>query len=514
MAAAADGTAAIAAGGRLWLRRGGRFATPVKLGYGVADLAVAPGGWVAAVGGSEDELLATVVRPDGTAQTTRLGRNTDETFLQAPHVGIDAAGAATIAWTRNRITEANSVHVVRLEGCVAKPLRDVANANDVDVAVTPGGRTLLAWATYEGLMVSSDGAPAEHPGPETLAGYPRAVIADDGSAVIAYVASDGVLTLDRAPGGPWVSHRLLKTGRTLDGIDEIPYDLPSLVATLAPDGRAAVAWPGVMAAAGQAGGAWGAPVRQSAVTRQADEPSLSLASTGEPRLLWVETADYMPPRLRGARLAADAVPDTVAPALTTTLPSRTPRTKTALVTLRVPVTCSEACDASVRLLDRRGTPFAETVRELVAGKRTTFAVRLDRLGALGMLASQRARHPRIEVVVTDRAGNVARMSRTVTFRVVDRPLIEFKVAPDHDFAMFTKAGDRAVARLVNDLITGLAHGTTKTERELRRRYVQGRAAIRRQHDEIDDTEVGDEIFLALFVPCARRGFDPEAVVSG
>jgi hypothetical protein len=325
-----------------------------------------------------------------------------------------------------------------------------------------------------------------------------------------------VLTADRAGGGAWLSHRLWTTRPEFDeaGIDPVALDITSLTATLAPDGRAAVAWAGVLAAAGRAGGDWGQAVRQSAVTRDADGPSLTLALTGEPRLVWIEHAESASARVRGARLSADAVTDTVAPVLTTTLPSRTPRTKTAHVTFRIPVTCSETCDASVRLVDRRGVTVAESVRELAGGRRTRMTLRVQGFLALQLLAYRRLRHPRIEVLVTDRAGNVVRKSGTVTFRIVDQPLLAYRVAPDHEFAMFTKAGNRAVARLVNQLITGLANRTIKTQREMRRRYLAGFRAIHKRHFEIEDSEVGDEIYTALLVPAVRRGFDLEAVMSG
>jgi hypothetical protein len=68
-AAAADGTVAIASAGRLYVRRGGTFAAPVKLGYDVDDLAVAPGGWVIAAGLQLTPhgfaLMATTIAPDG-----------------------------------------------------------------------------------------------------------------------------------------------------------------------------------------------------------------------------------------------------------------------------------------------------------------------------------------------------------------------------------------------------------------------------------------------------------------
>ena len=102
--------------------------------------------------------------------------------------------------------------------------------------------------------------------------------------------------------------------------------------------------------------------------------------------------------------------------------------------------------------------------------------------------------------------------RQVAVRVIDRPLRSFEVAPDHDFAMFTKAGDRAVAQLVNRMIDAVATGTT--ERALRAMYRSGARAIEHAgHGEIYDTEVGDEIFDAISVPCARRGIDPEAILG-
>ena len=127
--------------------------------------------------------------------------------------------------------------------------------------------------------------------------------------------------------------------------------------------------------------------------------------------------------------------------------------------------------------------------------------------------SRRARRPRIEVLATDRAGNVARVARTVRVRIVPRPLISFRVAPDHEFEMFTRAGDRAVARLVNELITALAAKEIDSVRDLRRRYQRGVRAIARTHDEIYDTAVQEEIFIALEVPLARAGYDANSVMS-
>lgn len=326
--------------------------------------------------------------------------------------------------------------------------------------------------------------------------------------------------MDRGPGGAWSAPHVLH-GKGRGGTEPAEADLASV---LTADGRAAVAWDGVgevglrvFAASGRPGGAWTAASPLSAITHEATSPSLALGAAGEPRVLWVETVSYSrPPRLRGARLASAeaAQGDHVAPVVATRIPARSPRTRTGVVAFRIPVRCSEACDVRVRLIDRRTTFEADAaVRSLPAGRDAT--VRLTTAGSFSheLLLSPRARRPRIEVLATDRAGNVARAARTVSVRIAPRPLISFRVALDHDFAMFSRAGDRAVARLVNELITGLATGEITRFRDLRRRYQRGRRAIARTHDEIYDTAVQEEVFIALEVPLARAGYDANSVIS-
>ena len=80
--------------------------------------------------------------------------------------------------------------------------------------------------------------------------------------------------------------------------------------------------------------------------------------------------------------------------------------------------------------------------------------------------------------------------------------------------MFSAAGDRAVRRLVNRLITGIASGAIDSSRALRRRFQRGADAIDAAgHDEIWDTAVLDEIFEALYVPARRRGLRLESALS-
>jgi hypothetical protein len=304
-----------------------------------------------------------------------------------------------------------------------------------------------------------------------------------------------------------------------------PGTASRLAAALAPDGRAVIAWtsPGdaggkVVALSGRVSGTWSAPTRLSAITRDATSPSLALDAAGAPRLVWVEAvrSTSLAGRVRGARLAAASGPvDAVAPRITARMPRRTPATGTGRAVFRIPLRCSEACDVRVRVLDRRTRlEVAAIARALPAGRRWIAHVRVPRESANSVLLSKRARRPRLELLVTDRAGNVARTARTVRIPVVDRPILRFRVAPDHDFAMFTRAGDRAVARLVNRLITGLGTGEIVRFRDLRRRYLRGMRAIEAAHEEVFDTEVVDEIFSVLEVPCAKAGYDAEAVVSG
>jgi hypothetical protein len=99
-------------------------------------------------------------------------------------------------------------------------------------------------------------------------------------------------------------------------------------------------------------------------------------------------------------------------------------------------------------------------------------------------------------------------------RVLDRPIRLFKVRLDHDFEMFSAAGNRAVTRFVNDIIERLARGELKTYRAFRRPYDAGIDRIETQYDEASDTAVRDAIADALYVPAARAGLDAETLFDG
>jgi hypothetical protein len=551
VAAAADGTVAIAADSRVLVRRpGGRFGAPIAAGRELrpTDLAVASGGWVGVVGTRireplVRELVATIVAPDGTSRpaVVERGRSTArvaESF-RSPRIGLDASGTATIVWTRfdsmastydmrtARATGGGAWGAARSLGDGAAPIHLFPLLGQADVAVAPTGHTLVAWADGKGVRASFDGGPAELLATERDAASPTVALADDGSAVVAYTGRDRrILVSDRSAAAAWSSPHVM-SGAVAPVADHRgrPQEV-ELSSVLAPDGRAVVAWQGAgdvgpraVAAWRSAGGSWMPAVPLSAITRESDLPWLWLGAAGDPRLVWTERPHlHSRRRLRGARLAADAEAepsDRTAPIIATRLPARTPRTRTGVVRFRIPVRCSEACDARVRLVDRRsGGEIVGVVRALRADRRTTVRLTPPAYFAVEFLVHERARRPRIEVLVTDRAGNVARRSRTVTVRVVDRPLLSFQVAGDHDFAMFTPAGDRAVGRLVNSLIAALAAGEVDSSRDLRRRYRRGVRSIERAgHEEVLDTAVRDEIFTALQVPLALGGYDAEVVMD-
>jgi hypothetical protein len=547
VAAAADGTAVIGLSTSVLVRSpGGAFGAPVALGMRATEVAAAPGGWAAAVGERmrKRHLVASILAPDGTTSSAtleraRVDRRRFEGFL-TPRIGLDARGAATVVWTRweaisgtyvlrtSATADRSTWTAARSLGTGAEPKYNFPTLGQIDVAVAPGGHRLVAWADGRGVHASVDGGPAARLTAQRTAGSPTVSIADDGSALVAYgVRRARVLANDRGTDGLWAAARELAgddLGPRSYGDRGTPHEV-DLASVLAPDGRAVVAWDAggfegrrLVAAHGRVGGPWTPAAPVSLATRDAVASSLSLAASGEPRLMWVESVDRGPAdRLRGARLVPEgAAPvDRTAPVLATRLPARTPRTRTGRVILRIPITCSEACDARVRLVDPDiGFPLESIVRELPAG--VTTIVRLKTPGHVGreMLKSRRARRPRIEVLVTDRAGNLARSARRVRFRIVDRPLLSFLVGPKHDFLMYTRAGDRAVGRVVNSLIRALAAGEIGSFQELHRRYRRGeRALVRAGHDDVFDTAARDEIFLALDVPLARKGYSAEALLG-
>ena len=524
---AADGTAAIVSDTKVVVRPpGGGFGAPVPIGRARAtDVAVAPGGWVALARDVDDATTTTVLAPDGTRRSATVTRR----IAEGPRIGVDAGGTATAAWTT--FDSRNLRYVLHVSGGAPRTFR--AGPDDLDaergeapfaLAVSPAGRTIVAWADGRGVRASVDGGAPERLSTEVGAGSPAVAVADDGSAVVAYAGMrERVLVASRGAGGAWTLPRLLRgppaPGDTVGGLAQ--NYLETLIAGGRDGVRAAVAWraPDIVgdrafAASGRPGGEWTPAAPLSAVTRDAFSPELLVAPDGTLRAAWSELRPRVGGDLfRAARLSPTPSPDTTPPAIDTRLPARTKLTRNGRVSFRIPVTCSEACDARVRVISRQGHESVVDVRELPAGRTTTFRLGPEEGFANELLQSRRNRRPRLEVLVTDRAGNVGRRSRTVVVPVRRRGILGLRVSLDHDFGMSSRAGNRAVARLVNRLITRLARNEITSYDQLHGAYLRSLERVSHRHDEVLRSAVIDKLLRALRKPLARFGYDAGALNS-
>jgi hypothetical protein len=506
--AAADGTAGVAGrlsgAARIAIRRpGGAFAAAVDLGRTdqAPALAAAPGGWIVAASTGNRSLTATTFKPDGQVARAVLDRGSS---LGAPRAALTPDGVATVAWTARTFPLARRFAEFRGSWGAATPLPGGSGTRATDgglaLATAPSGRRLLAWAADDGIRVLVDGEPPAIVAPMTDGAAVSAALADDGSALVTFAGADNALfAADRGPGGAWTGpHRL-----SLDAQGQLPDfsvldGIPPVGTVVASGGQAGAAWTvegRIAAATGYAGGAWDPAVLVSSPVRDAFQFSLS-----QNGLLWTESNGPSPAAtIRGARRAASAPADPVAPTFSARLPRRLPSTRTGRLTIPLRLRCDETCD--VRLQAGSEESVARTV---AAGRSVTI-----RLRAAADLLTAGDKRIALKLLVADRAGNVVRRGYTVRVRVLERPIRSFKVSLDHDFEMFSAAGNRAVARFVNNMIDRLASGTLDTRRAFRRPYDAGIDRIERVHDEITDTAVLDAIAEALTVPAARAGLATE-----
>jgi hypothetical protein len=530
---AADGTAALTAGdigtGQLFVRPpGGTFGAPNRLD-GPPTAAVAPGGWVAAAWVTDRDArhdhtfaLKTLVRaPSGatTRQVAERARFTEANLvsLSQPMLSLTPAGAATMVWTRsNLLSEAPSTP--RIGRATAGGAWTVANlpwgaepifADQVaQLAASPNGHTLVTWINSDGVQAMLDTEPY---GTIAYASEPngaRPVVTDSGDALVTFGARDGqVFAVEHPAGGGW-----LPAHQVSGSLADLGLEGTSALGTIAPDGRAVVAWEAgsvirhgsLVAAAGRVGGPWSAPVELSSPVRELGGWSFRPGPASEPGLEWTEgNGDIAGTTIqRSARLVADAEappPDRTAPVVSTRLRSRLPRTTTGELRLRVPVRCSEACVARV---DFNGSVV---VRDLAAGERFSFA-----MGVFGsaLLARPGLRRLPLEVLVADRAGNLTRRSQTVRVRVARRPLRSFKISANYDLATCTKAGNRRLVALVNSIIDGLADKSLHNARDIRHTWRTGVGAIERAlpAECLDDTDVREHVFVVLDTPLTLAGY--------
>ncbi|HEY6892481.1 MAG TPA: hypothetical protein VI300_32045 [Solirubrobacter sp.] len=536
IAAAADGTLALASvsedgadrvsnGGSLVVRGpGGAFGAPIALGGDTTSeglvVAVAPGGWVAVAWVERDVGLRVLVRrPDGTEVRTLLEPVADVLNVSDTQVGIDASGDVTVVWSRFD-RQGMRLRVARgVAGAAPGAGPDLAGSTegfgDLALAVAPAGGSLVAWTDAVGVHAVLDGQPPQLVAPSVSAIRVAAGLADDGKALLVYMAGGSEIVAVERVAGAWLSPRVIAPGRADDlgagpnATEEMQLDLQVV---LAPDGRAAVAWSAVprqiLGVVGGVGGAWGAARRLSSATRAAY--AMNLTQDAVPRALWVEAG-------LGARGAtpAPAPLDVSAPAVTARLPSRAGPTDDGNIVVTARVRCSEACDA--RLAFPGGEEDRGNVsRALAAGRTGTLRLRAsDALQYALVVTRGTRRNLRLALLVTDRAGNLVRRSSIVRVRILKPPIRTLKVRVGRNFWMDTPAGNRAVARLVNDMIETIARGHVSSQ-ALAKRYGRGIRAIARKFgpDYTYSDEVSNAIYEALWIPLARTHHDVGSILQG
>src|SRR5581483_1409023 len=117
------------------------------------------------------------------------------------------------------------------------------------VAVSPAGRTLVAWTRGAGVVLSAGDRRGRFSAPRTVArrgGSPRVAIAADGSALIAWTRGARIWVATRSPGGR------IGRARAISAPARRGVDGPFLA--MAPGGDAVIAW----TASGRIGVTWAA----------------------------------------------------------------------------------------------------------------------------------------------------------------------------------------------------------------------------------------------------------------
>ncbi|MDA0161237.1 hypothetical protein OM076_13240 [Solirubrobacter ginsenosidimutans] len=538
IAAAGDGTLALVGlsvnradtsldGASLVVREpGGAFGAPIVLGgdstSGAAAVAVAPGGWVAVAWIERDVGLTVLVRrPDGSEVRTLLEPFPGVLDISDAHVGINASGDVTVAWTRfdRRTMRLRVARGVAGAAPVAGP--DLASPaesfGELALAIAPAGGSLVAWTDADGAHAILDGQPPAVVAPAAPGAQLAAGLADDGTALLVYMAGGSEIVAAERVAGEWLQPRVLSPARA--GVDrnqdhgsseELQLDVQ---VALGAGGRAAVAWTAIprqiVGAVGAVGGRWSAATRLSSATRIAYALNLAVDAGGVPRALWSEAG-------LGARGAAPAAAplDASPPAVTARLPSRVRPTADGNIVVTARVRCSEACDA--RLAFAGGENDRGNISQaLEPGATETLRLRASDELQYELIAGRAARRLRLTLLVTDRAGNLVRRSVALRVRVLEPPIRTLKVPLGRKFGMETPAGNRAVARLVNDMIETIARGHVSSA-ALSKRYSRSIRTIARKFgpDYTYSDEVGTAIYDALWIPLARTHHDVGYVLQG
>ncbi|MDA0182365.1 hypothetical protein OJ997_18805 [Solirubrobacter phytolaccae] len=451
------------------------------------DVAVAPGGWVAAIWAEElgGRLGAAIIRPDG-RMVRRDGLPARS--VTSPKAAIDAKGHATFAWV--------GTDGLRTAGSSLRPTRVRRGVTAADVAVSPNGRRVLVWTTKTGVHARLDGGRERRLAKATKAEVPAVEVNARGDAVVAYRHRGGVGVVDRDARG-WRPPRAVYKA----------FAVLPLTVVLSPRGRAAVAWVGddaVHAVAGLAGGPWDTTTRLSTAVSSVSELTLrgSVDPAGTLSLVWSET--FL--GVHGAAFVPGGEPDTTPLAVEVGFPTTAPSTTDGVLSVSVTVRCSKTCDVDLR----HGENVPNwLVRTLPAGQATTIELPINDLSLLFPRINGRMR---LIVTAGDRVtGQVDKRSQPYVVQVARPPLSSFKVAADHDFGMGTPEGNRAVADLVNGLIDGFERGEIKDDSAFYARWKAGQKALENAGYAVSG-HLMDQLLAVLKIPAALAGFTARAVI--
>ena len=343
-------------------------------------------------------LVAAPGRPTTRTVITRSGT------IEQPGLAIARDGTATAVW--------NAVHQLRKRMSEFRGGRWSApvdlTAADWDgygesgsaIALAPNGRRLLAWKADDGVRVQVDGEPPAILATPDYADAIVAALADDGSAVVTFVADPGDWSPSTAPGAA--------PGRRRTS---------SRSGTSTRTSRSATAASASSCSSPQAGDHDHLPARARKRRRRPRSGRRRLGGHRRAALLArshrvdpevrrrrnrVAGAGWLdrPGALRGARLGAPAPTDRTAPKFSVHAPPVVFRRRSGPTTVPIEVRCDEACDIDARFDGVQDY----AARTLAAGRSATLQV-----PAYLPEASNDFRFE-IAVAAADRAGNQRRRS--------------------------------------------------------------------------------------------------------
>jgi hypothetical protein len=455
---------------------GGAFGAPATLGAAAFDgsavtAAVSPSGhavvaWLQGRGGGRFRIVAARRMPGGGfgpfQRLTPWRRGREFAGVQVT-AGVDAAGVATVAWTRpsvrGRVVESGEavVETATAGPAAAFVVQRLANraldGTEVALAVAPDGWAVLAHAGTGGLRAyerapGASGFGVAFRGGVAEDGAPTVAVRDGGGAVVAWrqgsppeVASVEMTARPAAGDFPEAS-TVAPLGRgdgnlgfSVAGGSAGPFAPPdegnwTLRSALAPGGRVLLAWGGsrtrrgdgnliARVAAGSLAGQFDAPQRLGSPIRDINGLAPLFLPDGRAALAWTDNAGRFAAAAGTGRLhlAVESAPPAPEPALPALrVRARATQRLFGAQSVRVSASCDRACDVRARLLGDSFSDRSSTRSLLRAG-----TARLSLGGPDNNLGPARGR---LSLVVEAAApGGQEFVTRTERVHVIRRPAL-------------------------------------------------------------------------------------------